>query len=100
MGSTRIRREVAEIPTAAQVRRRINHLWLAEEWVAALKELVVPRTFIVASVAVARPVDKVAAQAHQRPILIVKVQRNPWGDNLKATLDSTVMVIPVISIIV
>ncbi len=100
MRRTRVWREVAEIATAAQVRRRINHLRLAEEWVSAREELVVPRTFVVASIAVARPVDKVTAQANQRPILIAKVQRNPRGDNLKATLDSTVMVIPVISIII
>src|SRR5262245_34473702 len=53
--------ERAEIPAAAQIGRRINHLLLTKVWVTAREKLVVARPCVVASVAVARSVDKVAA---------------------------------------
>jgi hypothetical protein len=50
-----------EIPATAQVRRRNDHLRLTLEWVSPRGELVVPRAGVVASIAIARYVDKVAA---------------------------------------
>ncbi len=50
-----------KIPAAAQVGRRINHLGLAKVWVTAREKLVVARPGIVASVAITRCVDEVAA---------------------------------------
>src|SRR5260370_17293066 len=72
-----------EIPAAAQVRRWSNLLRLPEEWVPAREELVVPRAGVVASIAVARPVDQVAAYTHQAPVLSSPLPRSrPNPDTL------------------
>src|SRR5215470_8978992 len=51
--------ERTEIPAASQIGGRINHLWLTKVRVTARKKLVVARPCVVATVAIARCVDKV-----------------------------------------
>jgi hypothetical protein len=65
-----------EIPAATQVGRLIDHLRLAKVRVSAQKELVIAGACVVASIAVACCVYKVAAQPNERTILPVKVERN------------------------